>query len=78
MEFGSGSRILAQFGSGSTVVINFKEKNYKKFLEKNNFLKKEKRIFFIKLAGSTKLLNTDPDPQHWFDFSLFSSFTVTF
>ena len=38
IEFGSGSRILAQFGSGSRVIqSNFKEK-FILILEKNNFL----------------------------------------
>ena len=40
IEFGSGSRILAQFGSGSRVIKSVlkKEKKIKIILDKNNFL----------------------------------------
>ena len=103
IEFGSGSRILAQFGSGSKVMLSILKRNffygktilffkivfinYKKILTPEelfnqwslwivNYCPKSYTfcLNFILLyiymcgSGSTKLLNTypDPDPQHCF------------
>ena len=37
IEFGSGSRILAQFGSGSRVILSILKEKIQIILEKNNF-----------------------------------------
>ena len=38
IEFGSGSSILTQFGSGSRVILSILKEKFKILLEKNNFL----------------------------------------
>ena len=79
----SWSRILAQFGSGSRVILSILIEE-KKMLEKNDiFMCGSGSVFWIRIRSQKATeygSNTDPDPQHcfWHNLTFFNFFNNFF